>query len=189
MIHKGTKELETERLLLRKFKVEDAREMYENWASNPNVAKYVMWEAHKDIDETKKLLDEWVKLYDSNETYKWVVEIKNTKEIIGSIDVVSKKLLPYDVCEIGYCYGENFWNKGYASESLMAVIKYLFEICGAEVICAEHLSQNPNSGKVMKKCGLKYEGTLRSRFVDSDGIRNDLLSYSITKQEYIKQDA
>lgn len=183
----GTKELETERLLLRRFVIDDAQKMYDNWASNPNVSKYVMWETHKDVNETKTLLEEWVKSYESNETYKWVAEIKDTKEIIGSIDVVSKKLLKYGACEIGYCYGEPFWNKGYGTECLKAVIKYLFEECDAEVIYAKHLTQNPGSGKVMQKSGLKYEGTLRNRYVDPDGIRNDLLSYSITKNEYKNQ--
>lgn len=186
MKHIGTKNIETERLLLRRFKLEDAQKMYDNWASNPNVAKYVTWEAHKDVNETKALLEEWVEKYDSLETYKWVAELKDTKEIIGSIDVVSKTFLPYGVCEIGYCYGEDFWGKGYGTECLKAVIRYLFEECDADVICAGHLSQNPGSGKVMIKSGLTYEGTQRGRFVDSDGIRNDLLTYSLTKEEYEK---
>ncbi len=186
MIHKGTKALETDRLLLRRFVLEDAGAMYNNWASNPNVTKYVMWEAHKDINETKELLKAWIKDYKNNDTYRWVAETKDTKELIGSIDVVSKKFLPFGVCEIGYCYGEDFWGKGYATECLKAIMKYLFEECDADVICAEHLSQNPGSGKVMTKSGLKYEGTQRGRMIDSDGIRNDLLSYSITKDEYKK---
>ena len=65
-------------------------------------------------------------------------------------------------------------------------MKYLFDECDAYVINAKHLSENPASGKVMQKCGMKYEGTLRARYVDSDGIRNDLLSFSITKDEYKK---
>ena len=113
MIHKGTKKLETNRLILRKFKIEDANCMYNNWASNPNVSKYVTWEHHKDVSETKALLEEWIKKYNDIDTYKWVAEIKDTKEIIGSIDVVSKKFLKFGSCEIGYCYGEKYWNKGY----------------------------------------------------------------------------
>ena len=186
MIHKGTKKLETNRLILRKFKIEDANCMYNNWACNPNVSKYVTWEPHKDVSETKALLEEWIKKYNDIDTYKWVAEIKDTKEIIGSIDVVSKKFLKFGACEIGYCYGEKYWNKGYATECLIAVMKYLFDECDAYVINAKHLSENPASGKVMQKCGMKYEGTLRARYVDSDGVRNDLLSYSITKDEYEK---
>ncbi len=184
MIHKGTKKLETKRLILRKFKLEDANDIYNNWGSNPNVCKYVTWSLHKDVNETKGLLEEWIKSYVDIDTYKWVVEIKDTKEIIGSISVVSKRLLEFGVCEVGYCYGENYWNKGYASECLDAVMKYLFDECDAYVICANHLSENPASGKVMQKCGMKYEGTLKARYVDKAGIRNDMLSYSITKDEY-----
>ena len=103
LIHKGTKKLDTNRLILRRFKIEDANDMYNNWASNPNVSKYVTWSPHKDVNDTKKLLEEWIKNYDEIDTYKWVVEIKDTKEIMGSIDVVSKKFLEFGVCEIGYC--------------------------------------------------------------------------------------
>ncbi len=180
----GTKNLETKRLLLRKFKIEDAPLVYENWCNDPDVAKYVTWQPHKSVEETKELLEEWIKSYESNKTYKWVAQLKDTSEIIGSIDVVSKKTLDHGACEIGYCYGKKYWGKGYASECLDAVIKYLFDECDAYVISAKHCSLNPASGKVMQKCGLKYEGTLRGRFIDSDGKRNDILSYSITKEEY-----
>lgn len=186
MKYLGTKKLETKRLILRRFKIEDAEDMYNNWASNPNVSKYVMWETHKDVNETKELLEEWVRGYEDSTTFRWVAQTKDTNELIGSIDVVSKKYLQFGVCEIGYCYGEDFWNQGYGTECLQAVIKYLFEECDADVVCAEHLSQNPGSGKVMQKCGLRYEGSRRGRFIDSDGIRNDLLSYSMTKDEYKK---
>ena len=106
--------------------------------------------------------------------------------MIGTIDV-SKKFIKYGTCEIGYCYGEKFWNKGYGTEALMAVIKYLFEECDAELICAEFMDNNPASGKVMSKSGLKYDGVLRSRVVDKLGKRNDLLCYSLTKEEYFNK--
>ena len=63
-------------------------------------------------------------------------------------------------------------------------MKYLFEECDAEVVYAEHLEYNPASGRVMEKAGMKYEGRFRSRIMDKDGKRNDLLSYSITRNEY-----
>ena len=94
--------------------------------------------------------------------------------------------MPYSVCEIGYCYGENYWGKGYATEALKAVIKYLFEECEASVVYAEFMHNNPASGEVMKKSGMKYEGRLLKRIIDKDGITNDLLSYSITSEEYFK---
>ncbi len=182
----GSKQLETKRLILRKIKRNDAKQAFENWCNSDIVSKYVMWNKHEDLQTTDKLYDTWEKEYKDLKTYRWIVEIKKTNELIGTIDVVSKKYLPYSSCEIGYCYGEKFWNKGYATEALESVIKFLFEECSAEVIFAEHMSNNPASGKVMEKAGMKYEGNLRSRIIDKDGLRNDLLSYSITKDEYFK---
>ena len=180
----GTKNLETERLILRKVKKEDAKEAYNNWCNSDKVSKYVLWDKHSDVNVTEELYEMWENDYQNLDTFRWIVELKSTHELIGTIDVMGKKYFKYNVCEIGYCYGEKFWNKGYASESLKRVIEFLFEEAGFEVIYADHMSNNPVSGKVMEKSGMKKEGILRGRMIDKDGIRNDLISYSITKDEY-----
>lgn len=182
----GTKQIETERLILRKLTVNDAEEAYNNWCSSYNVSKYVMWKKHKNVEETKKLFKMWEKEYNDLTTFRWIVELKDTNEIIGTIDVASKRYLPFGTCEIGYCYGEKFWGKGYGTEALKAVIKYLFEECDAEVIYADFMKNNPGSGKVMEKSGMTFEGYLRGRVLDKDGFRNDLGVCSITKEEYFK---
>ena len=179
----GTKKIETERLILRKIEKDDYKMAYYNWCNSSIVCKYTMWDKHKNIDVTKELFDEWIQDYKDLDTYKWIVEIKDTKELIGTIDVVSKKLMSYGACEIGYCYGEKYWRHGYATEALKGVIKFLFEECDAEVVYAEYMSNNIGSGKVIAKAGMKFEGFLRNRIVDKDGIRNDLGAYSITKEE------
>ena len=74
-----------------------------------------------------------------------------------------------------------------ATEALKAVIKFLFEECDTDTIYASYLSNNPASGKVMKKAGMIYEGMLRSRIIDKDNIRNDLGYYSVTKDEYFNK--
>ena len=186
MKHIGTKKLETERLILRRVRLEDAEAAYKNWCTSDKVSKYVLWEKHKNIEETKALYDIWVKDYENLDIYRWIVELKSTHEVIGTIDVPSKRYLRFDVAEIGYCYSEAYWNKGYGTEALKAVIKFLFEEVGFEVIFAQHSTLNPGSGRVMQKSGMKYEGLLRSRIVDKDGIRNDIASYSITKEEYFR---
>lgn len=183
----GTKTLETDRLILRKIKLADYKEAYSNWCNNDNVSKYVVWNTHKNEEETKELFEIWVEDYKNLDTFRWIVELKETKELIGTIDVVNKKNIKYDSCEIGYCYGEKYWNRGYATEALKRVIKFLFEEVDAYIVFAEHLSNNPASGKVMEKSGMKFDGKLRQRFLDKDGIRNDLLCYSITKEEYFKE--
>ena len=186
MKHIGTKELETERLILRKVTKEDAKQAYNNWCNSNIVDRYVMWSKHENIESTIFLYENWEKDYENMDTYRWGVELKDTHELIGTIDVSSKKMLPYGACEIGYCYGEKYWGLGYATEALAEVIKFLFEECDASVVFAMHMSNNPASGKVMQKCNMKYEGTLRNRIIDKQGNVNDLISYSITKEEYLK---
>ena len=182
----GTKQIETERLILRKLTVNDAEEAYNNWCSSYNVSKYVMWKKHENVEETKKLFKTWEKEYEDLTTFRWIAKLKDTNELIGTIDVASKRYLPFGTCEIGYCYGEKFWGKGYGTEALKAVIKYLFEECDAEVIYADFMKNNPGSGKVMEKSGMTFEGYLRGRVLDKDGFRNDLGVCSITKEEYFK---
>lgn len=182
----GTKQLETERLILRKATFNDAIDAFNNWCSSDVVSKYVMWEKHKSLEETKLVYSKWMDAYKEMDTFRWVVLLKETKELIGSIDV-SKKFLNFGTCEIGYCYGEKFWNHGSATEIFKRVIEFLFEEVDADIIVGEHMSNNPASGKVMMKAGLKYETKLRCRVNDKFGEKNDLIVYSITKGEYYKE--
>ena len=181
----GTKQIETERLILRRLTVNDSEVAFKNWCCNPNVARYTLWDAHKSVDTTINLYTAWEKLYEKEDTFRWIVELKDTHDLIGTIDVADSHYLSFGAVEIGYCYGEDFWGKGYATEALKRVIKYLFDEVGLDVIYADHMEKNPNSGKVMKKSGMTYEGIRRGRVIDHDGIRNNLISYSITKEEYL----
>lgn len=174
------KNIETKRLLLRKFTYSDLDGMYHNWCSDESVTPYVTWNVHKNIEETRKLLDSWIKDYD-NGSLKWVVELKEIHEIIGSIDVV-KDDKKNKLAEIGYAYGSKYWNKCYATEALKAVIDYL--LIDYEILVARHIKENIASGKVMQKANMKYDGFLRSRIINSKtGNREDLCVYSIIRGE------
>ena len=176
--NRGTELIETERLILRRFVPEDAKNFYDNVGSDFEVAKYVIWDVHKNIDVTKKLLEKWIASYDDPNKYKWAIELKENKEVVGSIDCVNLSV-KYATCEVGYVLSSKYWNKGYMTETLKAVIGYLFEE-GFKTIYAEYMSLNPASGRVMEKAGMKYEGTLKRRIIDKvSGKYDDLLSYSI----------
>lgn len=71
---------------------------------------------------------------------------------------------------IGYCIGRNWWHQGGMSEDLMMLIAFFFDEVGANRIESRHDPGNPHSGMVMKKCGMKYEGTLRSSDRNNQGI-------------------
>lgn len=178
----GTITLETERLILRRFKIEDAENMYNNWASDEKVCRYVTWDVHESVEVTKQLLENWIKEYDDN-AYKWAVELKDTHEIIGNISVVHihKKDLN---AEIGYCYGSKYWGRGYATEALRRVIEFLLNDCNLYLVEAKHIGGNPASGRVMEKAGMKKEATLRDRMINKVTKKFDnMVYYSIIKDE------
>lgn len=178
MIHQGTKTLETNRLLLRKFKPEDAQAMFDNWASNPNVTKYLTWGAHDNVEITNMIIHDWVGKYSEANFYQWAIELKELGEPIGTISVVRINEAVNEV-EIGYCIGEQWWRHGYTTEAFKRVIDFLFNEVGAKRISAKHDTNNPNSGRVMLKCGLTLEGTLRKAGRNSTGAVCDLAVYSI----------
>lgn len=181
----GTKELETERLILRKVKAQDASEAYRSWCSDEEVSRYVLWDVHENEEVTKELYTAWEKEYEDPAVFRWMVVLKETGELIGTIDVPNKKFLNFGAVEIGYCYGKKFWGNGYATEALHAVMEYLFMEVEVDVIYIQHLSNNPASGKVMIKNGLKFEGIERGRVIDKLGVRNDIYTYSLLREEYL----
>lgn len=169
MKHPGTKQIETERLILRRFTLEDAEHMYRNWANDPEVTKYLTWPAHQTVETSRSVLENWVSSYDNSDFYQWCIQHKDIGEPIGSIGVVS---VNEDVSsmEIGYCIGRTFWHQGIASEALRAVTEYLLKEAGAMRLECKHDTRNPNSGKVMKKCGYRYEGTKIRAYKSTAGI-------------------
>jgi len=174
-MNKGTIQLETDRLILRKIILSDYKEIYNCWTSDFNVSKYVTWNPHKSSEETKKLTNYWVNDYNNEFSYRWLVTLKDNNQIIGMIDVIAKNL-QYMTAEVGYCYGSKFWGNGYASESLKKIVKYLHEE-GFPVVYAQHFKTNVASGKVMENAGMKYEGLLKSRVINKKGEREDVCIY------------
>lgn len=177
-----TKTLESDRLILRRFKIDDAKGMYNNWASDSQCNKYLSWNLHKSIEETKSLISLWINEYD-NGSCNWVVELKDSGEIIGNISVITI-LKKQSTAELGYCYGSKYWGKGYATEALRTVIEYLLGECDFYLVEARHISGNPASGRVMEKAGMHKDAILRDRRINKHtGERNDSIIYSIKKDE------
>ena len=185
MKHIGTKELNTERLILRRFKNDDAQEMFNNWANDMDVCRYLTWYPHKDVEITKEILKAWIDSYKEDNFYNWGIVVKQSNSLIGNISVVESND-QLGSLTIGYCISKQEWRKGYTSESLKRVIQYLFEEVEADIIISRHSQENPNSGKVMEKAGMKFEGVLRRRDVCISGI-TDMAMYSLLKEEYKKE--
>ena len=182
MHHLGTFNLETDRLILRKFKIGDAKDMYNNWASDNEVTKYLSWKTHLNIEETKEIIKSWIENYYKSDFYQWAIILKENNQAIGSISVVENDD-SIEMVHIGYCISKKYWNKGITSEAFERIIKFFFEEVKVNRIEAAHNEKNIYSGKVMLKCKLKKEGILRDALKDNSGI-TDCLIYSILKREY-----
>ena len=182
MNHLGTKRIETERLILRPFVMEDAEAMYRNWASDPEVTKFLSWPTYQSVDTACEILDIWTKQYSDNTFYQWAIELKEIGEVIGSISVVNFDER-VDMVEIGFCIGKAFWGHGIMTEAFLAVIDFLFGEVNVQRIEAGHDPNNPASGAVQRKCGLKYEGTLRRSIRSNQGI-TDKVVLAILKEEW-----
>lgn len=185
LTHKGTKTIETQRLILRKAAAEDAQAMFQNWASDPEVTRFLTWPTYTSLDSAHFILNFWCAEYEKPNFYQWMIVLKELGQPIGSISVVRQR---EDIgeAEIGYCIGRNWWHMGIVTEALSAVIAYLFEEVGMNRVAARHDSNNPNSGGVMKKCGMRYEGTSRQSDRNNQGIC-DAVQYAILRNDWKQQ--
>lgn len=190
MIHQGTKKLETPRLILRKFSHDDAGDMFKNYAADERVTKFLNWQPYHNIEEIRLFLDDTISAYDSNDTadttYHWAIQYHD--EIIGSISAMSIDEKNHS-CEIGYCIGFEFWNKGITSEALYAVMHFLFHKVKIHRIMAKHDVENAASGKAMCKCGMIYEGRLREYYLRHNETFSDSLVYGILCNDFCKVSA
>ena len=165
MRHGGTQILQTGRLTLRPFTLDDALMMYGNWANDPEVTRYLRWQPHRSWAETAEYLNEIAKHYDEPDFYQWAIELRASGILIGAIGIVRGEADPGwpEACarlgeawEPGYCLGRKWWGCGYATEALCAVRDYWFgTVRGKWLVCC-HANENPASGAVMMKAGFTY---------------------------------
>ncbi|MDF2486927.1 MAG: hypothetical protein K0R46_3095 [Herbinix sp.] len=156
--HKGTITIETLRLVLRRFEEKDAKDMYENWAGDLQVCKYLSWGPHSNEEVSRKRILSWISNYIRFNSYVWVLEYKRSGVAVGSIsvEIADDKAR---MCEVGYCLGKEYWNQGLMTEALLAVMHYLFYEVGYQTIQAKHDVLNIASGRVMQKAGMTYSKT------------------------------
>lgn len=181
----GTITIETERLILRRFKEDDANDVFNNWANDSEVTKHLTWPTHKSIEDTKEYLRIVVNEYEDNRIYHWGIELKEINQVIGDIGGV-KYNEDIELVHIGYCMGKKWWNKGIMSEAFSAIIKFLFEEVKVNRIESRYDPRNIYSGKVMERCGLKYEGTMKEADRNNQGVC-DTAMYGLVREDYYNE--
>ncbi|MFA9423890.1 MAG: GNAT family N-acetyltransferase [Sedimentibacter sp.] len=155
LLHKGTVTLLTDRFILRKFRIEDVHEVFCNWSSDLDSAKYNAWDVHSSEAVTKGYISEWIEYYKTDNYYHWAIVDKINNEVIGSISISNIKDNK-KCCEIGYTVAKKRWNEGIATEVLIYVLAFLIDDIGFNTVSAIHDIRNEASGKVMEKAGMVF---------------------------------
>jgi ribosomal-protein-alanine N-acetyltransferase len=181
MNHQGTIKLNTNRLFLRPLQLADAESMYLGWATDMDVVKYLSWKPHISVDETKRIISYWMSNYPDPKFYVWGIQLKNGS-LIGTISIHSVHD-GFERGEVGYALMKRYWNQGYMTEALEALLAYAFGVVGFNRLEAHHSIYNPASGAVLIKTGFQHEGVLRQYYRSNDGFQDSSL-YSILKKDW-----
>jgi len=176
MMHAGTKELRTERLILRRYTLADAQAVFDGWMGVQSICDVLGWQAHRDVSVTRRLIDMWIESYESPTVYHWCITFDG--RAVGDI-MVCKWNQDDRWCELGYCIAKDYQGRGLATEALGCVCRYLFDPVGFHRIQLRHEAGNDASGRVMRKCGFQYEGTHRHAKCGKDGVWRDVCCYSL----------
>lgn len=155
-IKPGLKVLETGRLILRSWRETDAEALFK-YASDPDVGPRAGWPPHESVEESLEI----IRNVFSAEGM-WAVELKETGEAIGCVGYLPASCSNLDIdddqCEVGYWIAKPYWNNGYCTEALLAVVDHCFNVKGFTVLWGDYFPENPASGRVMEKCGFVDTG-------------------------------
>lgn len=175
--------VETPRLLLRQYRIEDLIDFF-TFCCHPQVGPAAGWTPHKNISESRKILDSFIA-----EDCVWAVEEKISGRVVGSIGLHQDKARAVEtniVQSLGYVFSPAVWGKGYATEAARRVLRYVF--CEMEhppeLISISHYDFNQKSHRVIQKCGFKFEGVIRKAVVVPDHGLCDSWKYSMTEREW-----
>ena len=173
--------LKTQRLILRPFSLEDAPDV-QRLAGHPEIAKTTGAVPHPYEDG---MAEEWIGLHEGwrndGVNHVFAATLMETGDLVGAMDLVVRKNHHSGI--LGYWVGVDYWNKGYCTEGVAALLQLGFQQLNLNRISADHMGYNPSSGRVMEKNGMKKEGVRRQAFL-KNGEYVDLVMYSILRSEW-----
>lgn len=174
--------LTTSRLILRRMDMDDARDIYE-YGRDREVARHVLWDAYTSVSEARAYVRCMQKKYRLGDPASWCIELKETGRVIGTIGYMWHQS-DHGAAEVGYSLAREQWNRGIMTEALSRVLAYSFEDMQLHRIEAQHETDNPASGAVMRKCGMQREGRLRGRIFNK-GRYVDVDLYAMLQEDYL----
>jgi len=166
----------------------DAEDIFRNWVTDPEVSRFWGWEPHKHIGETRKLLTGWIEEYENPFAYHWVIVLKSVSEAIGYIyfnDIDNDG----ESVSVHYLLSRIYWNQGFASEACQSVLMFAFSKLGAKKVHSRHHVDNPASGRVLQKCGMRHVKTAFLHVPDCEQISGNYCYYEITTDAFDNTDS
>lgn len=171
--------IETERLRLRPPQLDDAERIFEEYAQDPEVTRYLVWKPHKTVEDTQAFLRRCLMVWETDAAYPWVIERAEDSRLLGMIE------LRYDEhgLNVGYVLARSYWGCGYMPEAVNAIIRWAFVQPDVYRVWAYCDVENPASRRVMEKVGMTYEGLLRRWGICPciSDVPRDCLCYAIVR--------
>ncbi|WP_374967127.1 GNAT family N-acetyltransferase [Lysinibacillus sp. RS5] len=170
--------LDTERLMLRELKINDAQAIL-NCFSNPDVLRHYGQNPLTSLDQVKHIINNFSKNYDEKRGIKWGIELKGQEGIIGTIGF-QEWSTEHSRAEISYALFPESWGKGYAMEAVNRVISFGFQEMDLVRIGAIVFTENDASNKLLTKVGFEKEGILK-KYVHQNQVPYDTYIYSLIR--------
>lgn len=166
---------------MRKLSMRDAGDMFE-YASVPEMTDHVTWEHHRTLGDSMHFLRIIIQQYEFGNPTPWGIVYKENNKLIGTIGF-HYWLKDHMRAELGYALSKDYWNHGLMTEALTEVIRFGFDSMRLNRIEGRCELMNASSERVMDKCGMKLEGTLRQQMFVK-GVYKDLKLYSIIRDDW-----
>jgi ribosomal-protein-alanine N-acetyltransferase len=176
-------EIETARLRLRPFRMEDVDLHQQVIYGDPVVAEYLTLAGPQPIAETRDVIEWWVEHQEMHGFAPWAVIHKETGQWMGQCGLMYVPGAEDGAIELLYAYGKEFWRQGYGTEAANACLRYGFESAGLARVDAFAIPDNIGSQRVMQKVGMTYQAT-DDRYYDYV-----LARYAITREEFTPADS
>jgi RimJ/RimL family protein N-acetyltransferase len=175
---KPPEQIETERLILRKPRMDDAPAVFLGWVQDPEVTHFLTWRPHENIGQTESMLARAITEWEGDVRFQYMITLKNA-DLIGRIQL---RIEGHRV-ELGYVMNKSFQGKGYMTETVRAIIHWAFQQTNIYRVYATTSVDNLASQRVMEKVGMLCEGLLRKYIIHpniSDEPRDSYI-YAIVK--------
>ena len=176
---KPPEQIETERLILRRPRMDDSPVIFAAYAQDSEVTRYMTWRPHKNVEETYRIVELMLKLWEGGNAYSYAITLKDSDSVIGMIAMHPDGFK----VGLGYVLARSYWGKGYVSEAARAVTNLLLEQPDIYRVFAICDVENLASARVMEKAGMICEGLLRKYIVHPNisNVPRDSYIYAIVK--------